>query len=256
MFANYHTHTFRCMHAQGEDREYVEAAIRGGMKVLGFSDHCPWVFDDGFISGTRMQPGNLDDYFNSIESLKKEYANDIAIYAGFEAEYIPELMDAQNELLKGYPIDYMILGEHFLGREPYSAYTGFATSDETVLQRYVDLVLEGMKTGKYLYVAHPDLLNFSGSDLIYERHMLRLCRYLKEANIPIEINMLGRKEKRHYPSERFLEIAKKAGNSAIIGVDAHIPCKLECIDEQEACRILAKKYDLLLVDAIPGFDGT
>lgn len=41
MLANYHTHTFRCRHALGEDREYIEHAIDGGLKVLGFSDHCP-----------------------------------------------------------------------------------------------------------------------------------------------------------------------------------------------------------------------
>ncbi len=39
--ANYHTHTKRCRHAVGEDREYVEAAIEAGLKVLGFSDHTP-----------------------------------------------------------------------------------------------------------------------------------------------------------------------------------------------------------------------
>lgn len=43
MKANYHTHTFRCKHADGEDKEYVEAAIKAGIKTLGFSDHCPWI---------------------------------------------------------------------------------------------------------------------------------------------------------------------------------------------------------------------
>ena len=33
---NLHTHTKRCNHAQGEDREYVEAAIKAGIKTLGF----------------------------------------------------------------------------------------------------------------------------------------------------------------------------------------------------------------------------
>jgi histidinol-phosphatase (PHP family) len=111
-----------------------------------------------------------------------------------------------------------------------------------------------METGKYLYVAHPDLLNFNGSDEIYECHMLRLCRYLKEKNTPVEINLLGLIEKRHYPSERFLNIAKKAGNSAIISVDAHFPKMFECFDEQEAGRSLAQKYDLKLVDVITGLD--
>ena len=41
MFANYHTHTTRCNHAAGTDREYVEYAIRSGIKILGFADHTP-----------------------------------------------------------------------------------------------------------------------------------------------------------------------------------------------------------------------
>ena len=30
MIANFHTHTSRCNHASGTDREYVEAAIEAG----------------------------------------------------------------------------------------------------------------------------------------------------------------------------------------------------------------------------------
>jgi Histidinol phosphatase and related hydrolases of the PHP family len=36
---NWHTHTSRCGHAVGTDEEYVQAAIQGGLKTLGFSDH-------------------------------------------------------------------------------------------------------------------------------------------------------------------------------------------------------------------------
>ena len=42
MQKNYHTHTFRCNHASMEDeRAYIESAIAGGLKVLGFADHVP-----------------------------------------------------------------------------------------------------------------------------------------------------------------------------------------------------------------------
>ena len=41
MIANYHTHTARCLHAAGAEREYVERALQGGCRVLGFSDHTP-----------------------------------------------------------------------------------------------------------------------------------------------------------------------------------------------------------------------
>ena len=44
MLANFHTHTYRCHHASGTDREYVESAIRAGVKVLGFADHSPYWF--------------------------------------------------------------------------------------------------------------------------------------------------------------------------------------------------------------------
>lgn len=251
MLANYHTHTYRCKHARGEDREYVEAAIRAGIRVLGFSDHCPWIYEDGYESGARMTADKLDDYFDSLSKLKQEYAREITIYAGFEAEYIPELMDAQTKLLKDYPVDYMILGEHFLSPEP-SGYTGFPTEEEAVLKQYVDLIIEGLETGKYLYVTHPDLLNFVGPYEIYEHHMLRLCRFLKERNVPVEINMLGVVQNRHYPSAHFLSIAQKVGNHAIIGIDAHSPSYLERIDDQKACRALAEKYGLPLIDYLPG----
>ena len=165
--ANYHTHTARCKHAWGEDKEYVEQAIQAGMEVLGFSDHCPWIFPPDYVSHTRMEPKELDGYFTSLENLKREYAKDITIYIGFESEYIPELMEEQDRLLKDYPVDYMLLGEHFTASEVTGPYTGHETESEADLQRYVDLVIEGMETGKYAYVAHPDLIHYIGLSLIH-----------------------------------------------------------------------------------------
>ena len=34
--ANYHTHTVRCRHAYDPEREYIETAIKMGIKKLGF----------------------------------------------------------------------------------------------------------------------------------------------------------------------------------------------------------------------------
>ena len=52
---NYHTHTTRCMHAIGQDEEYVQAAIKAGIKKLGFSDHTPWHYDSSFKATMRME---------------------------------------------------------------------------------------------------------------------------------------------------------------------------------------------------------
>ena len=247
MKANYHTHTFRCKHADGEDKEYVEAAIKAGIKTLGFSDHCPWIYDDDFVSKIRMLPDEVDDYCRSLEMLREEYKKDIRILIGFEAEYLPALVEKQDAFLKDYPIDYMILGQHFLEHELFP-YTGTETQDESVLKKYVDTVIEGLDSGRYLYLAHPDLINYQGFLEIYAKHMLRLCHYLKEHNIPIEINMLGKYQGRHYPRTEFLALAGQVGNSAIIGVDAHTPRHLQNHHVYELCVELAQKYHLKLVD--------
>ena len=253
MIANYHTHTKRCQHAIGEDKQYIENAIIGGLKILGFSDHCPWIYTNDYVSNTRMLPTQLDEYFTSMDKLKKEYSEDIKIYVGFEAEYIPEQMEAQNKLFEGYPIDYMILGEHFVSAEP-STYMGFPSQDEFYLKSYVDMVIQGMDTGKYSYVAHPDLCNFTGDISIYNKHYTRLCEYLKSKNIPIEVNLLGFLENRHYPNVNFLNIAKNVGNTAIIGCDAHFPERLSCISEFERCSNFIKSFGLNIVDTLSNLD--
>lgn len=254
MFANYHTHTARCGHATGEDREYVEAAIRSGIRVLGFSDHCPWVYPDGYKSHIRMTPDKLDGYFSSLISLREEYSHDITIYIGLEAEYIPELMDAQDVLLSGYPLDYMILGEHFTQREPLGRYTGRPTADESDLIRYVDMAIEGLSSGRYTYLAHPDLIYFTGDTDVYDQQMTRLCRFLKENELPVELNMLGAAAGRNYPGRRFLSLAQKVGNTAIIAADAHYPEALESTKAEQLCQRLAKRFDLQLIDRLPGMD--
>ena len=40
--------------AYGSEREYIEAANRMGIAELGFSDHVPCPFKDGYVSGIRM----------------------------------------------------------------------------------------------------------------------------------------------------------------------------------------------------------
>lgn len=250
MFANYHTHTMRCLHADGTDREYVEAAIESGLQVLGFSDHCPWVYPDSYVSFMRMPASAVDDYFDSLTSLKKEYFADIKILIGFEAEYIPELIEEQDKLLANYPLDYMILGQHCLGHEAHSVYTGQPSNDAALLKQYVDTVIEGLESGRYLYVAHPDVIHFTGADALYEKHMSRLCQYLKEKDIPIEINMLGLYQGRHYPSDRFLSIAERAGNSCIIGIDAHTPHQLENKAAEKNCLQLIARHNLKLIETL------
>ena len=93
MYANYHTHTSLCHHATGTMREYVEEAIKSGIKILGFSDHSPYLFDGDYYSYFRMLPQEAYEYVEEVAKLRDEYKNDITIYTGFEMEYYPEIFE-------------------------------------------------------------------------------------------------------------------------------------------------------------------
>ena len=73
MIANYHTHTWRCRHADGTEREYVETAIEAGFKILGFSDHTPQVYPGGYVCPVKMLPEELEGYVDTVLDLKREY---------------------------------------------------------------------------------------------------------------------------------------------------------------------------------------
>ena len=158
MIANYHTHTWRCRHADGTEREYVERAIEGGLKILGFSDHSPYPFPDGYDSGMRMRLDQVEGYVDTVLALKKEYDKDIEIHLGLETEYFPRFWDQLIDFLSDYPFEYFVLGQHSLGNEIEKIlYSGHGTTDGSYLKQYVDQCLAGIDTGKYLYLAHPEL---------------------------------------------------------------------------------------------------
>jgi histidinol-phosphatase (PHP family) len=223
MIANYHTHTRRCRHARGSEKEYVEEAIRGGLKVLGFSDHTPQVYPGGYVCPVKMEPRELEGYVDCVLALKKEYRSDIEIRLGLEAEYLYTLWEPLLDLLSPYPIEYLLLGQHYLGDGMDVPYCGVPTSRPEDLLAYCAQTREALETGRFLYFAHPDLLPFTGDPALYEREMTKLCLFCRERNIPLEINLLGLREGRNYPGERFWKIAARAGNTVIYGSDAHAP---------------------------------
>ncbi|MBR3294492.1 MAG: histidinol-phosphatase [Oscillospiraceae bacterium] len=253
MIANYHSHTTRCGHAKGTEREYVENAIRAGLQILGFSDHTPYDFFDSTPRNRpmRMMPEELPDYAQTIRALALEYREQIEIHCGVEAEYYPRYFSRTLELLRQNGVEYMILGQHSLGNEIGEPYSGRRTTEEAILARYVDQTTEALHTGLFSYFAHPDLIRYEGEDPIYEKHMRRLCRAAKETNTPLEINLLGLWEGIHYPGERFFRIAAEEGNPVILGRDAHEPEAFFDMESEERALEMVKKYGLPLLETVP-----
>lgn len=241
---NYHTHTWRCQHASGTEREYVEAAIESGIQVLGFADHTPCPFKDGYVSGIRMTMAQAPEYVEVLRALGEEYKKDIQILVGFETEYIPEFFEEQVQMLKDLGGDYMIMGQHFIKPENHSPYSGKATEDDSLLRTYVDSVLEGAATGAFKYIAHPDLIHYVGKAAVYEAEMTRLCEGLKKLQVPVEINVLGLYTNRHYPTDAFWKIAGAVGTPTIIGLDAHHVDEVRNYDGYAQAKAYAEKYNI------------
>lgn len=243
---NYHTHTARCNHAEGEDKAYVEEAIKAGVKVLGFSDHAPYLFPDtDYYSTFRMKKEELFEYADSVLSLKKEYEKDIEILLGFELEYYPKFHAEEMKFLSQVKPDFLILGQHLNNNEvdatPYN-------KDETNFRAYIDQVIEGLKTGDFVYLAHPDLGGYRFPQEVYEAEYTKLCKAAKELDIPLEINLLGLRTNRHYPDRRLFEIAGKIGNKIVLGVDAHAPHQFHHPASEDEAMQMVKDFNLQLID--------
>lgn len=245
---NYHTHTYRCRHAIGKDRDYVEAAIDAGIEILGFSDHSPYIFPKeagSYYSGHRMRPEELEGYVESIERLKEEFKGKIRIFKGVEIEYYPKCFSETEKFLSDAGIEYLILGMHTFGNEFdrgsfYVAGPNGASKDQ--FESYMSLVVECIESKKFLYVAHPDIFYFDGDREFYKKQVERVAVAAKRNNVPLEANMLGFRGRRHYPTKDFWEVVREVGAPAIFGVDAHDPAALK--DADNAIRDFKNEFNV------------
>lgn len=251
MIANYHTHTWRCNHAEPGESRYVRAAMERGLKILGFSDHTPYPFPSGHMSTFRMGVDQLPGYCQCIQNLQKEYAGKIQIEIGLEAEYYPKYFSELTAILRDTPVTYLLLGQHFTGSETDGVYSGAPTGDIHILKAYCNQARDAMQTGLFTYFAHPDLVRFTGSDKAYRQEMSGLIREAKSCGIPLEINLLGLSDGRHYPSCRFLELAAQEGCPVILGCDAHEPAALLDTALEAKALAMIQQYGLAVLDTVP-----
>ena len=234
VYFNYHTHTNRNGHGNrtATDEDYVRAAMETGIRILGFSEHCPY---QG-VSQPMARPGwdVIPEYFSSLGKLKEKYRDRCEILIGFECEYYPNHIDDVRKLKE--MSDYIILGQHFNTVDSPDFYCyAFRCGDEGALE-YTENVLKGLDTGMYDILAHPDYF-FGGTndiDDVFVECAHRICQKCEETKTPMEINFNGvswhagknqYKQGPHYfyPNRLFWEIACKYDIRCVIGLDAHDP---------------------------------
>jgi histidinol-phosphatase (PHP family) len=250
---SYHNHTARCHHASGTDEEYVLAAIEAGYKTFGFSDHAPHAYKGEYVSRTRMLPSQLEEYVSSIMSLKGKYRKKIDIRIGLEAEYMPLLHESDLQMYRAAGVEYLILGQHSVGNESFEGIQDSftATCDADALVRHTDQCIEGLRTGHYSCIAHPDVFHYVGDDSLLIKQYERLLGAAIDADVPVELNLLGLSGGRHYPNRLFWELAGEMKARAVLGMDAHVPARVGSPVEIRQALAFAEQYGICLEEEIP-----
>ena len=232
MKTNYHTHTYRCKHAMGNDERIVQHAIKAGIDILGFSDHTPWPHvPDDYDSHVRMETMYLPEYCRSIRRLREKYKDQIELHIGLEAEYFPHHMQELKELKEASGTEYLIFGSHYDELDtpiPERFYYGRCRTPQD-LERYENNIIPGIESKFYNYVAHPDL--FIRGYPYFDEHCVALSRRICEAAVRcqaiLEYNISGFLFAREhsslecFPHPEFWRIAKDYGVTTIIGYDSH-----------------------------------
>ena len=222
---SYHNHTLRCGHAASDTglEEYIEQAIKGGIKTLAFTDHMPIPGDFNKEAKSRMDMAEIDSYLREIKHFREKYAGVIDIQAGFEMEFSQrEKMGAKNngvnhfEDLKrrceemGLPYK-MVIGQHHVVDEKGRTIKIGRQKDGSHLnidnfKRYVNDISFAMYKGIPDIIAHPDIFMQGRKDFgPTEEFMTRMiCKAARETGTALEINF-GRIAQKYNPTKPISE---------------------------------------------------
>ncbi|AIQ65327.1 phosphoesterase [Paenibacillus stellifer] len=243
-----HTHHFRCGHADGNIRDYIEAGIQNGLKVIGISDHTPYFGhpEDRAFPHIAMAKSEFANYVEEVLSLKKEYDGVIDVLLGIESDFFPEHVEAYRQVLNSYPFDYIIGSVHSTGgvsifNKNRWKHLG-AKEQIAVKTEYYRLIGESARSGMFQILGHIDAMkgNYPGfSDIPAPGPLDECLKIIGDSGVAIEINTSGKTKLSGgwYPSDDILERALRYGVPVTFGSDAHKPSRVGDELEQVAARL-------------------
>jgi histidinol-phosphatase (PHP family) len=231
---DYHIHTRRCKHACGADREYVEAAIRRGLREMGFADHIPRFYEppdlDRKVAERGMSWTELEEYVHAVERLRGQYP-EVWIKLGLEVDFVPGWERQIEVIRRQYPWDYFIGSVHFIPEWSYGylPYEKNRTSAE-VYPKYFEMVARAAESGLFDILGHIDLPKRGFSALAAAEMTVlyqQLARRLGQAKATVELNTYGLRCCKQsigiYPDEALTRLCSQAGVRFTLGSDAHRP---------------------------------
>ncbi|RMF53556.1 MAG: histidinol-phosphatase HisJ family protein [Chloroflexota bacterium] len=229
---DYHTHHWRCGHAQGQIEDYIKQALALGMSQIGISDHAPIYWQDGDdpMPKIAMAKSELPAYVDEVLRLKQKYADRIAVRLGLEVDYIEGAESLCAELLAPYPFDYLIGSVHYVyGRNVYDTAMWQGVSDPLpTYAEYYRLLSKSAQCGLFDIIAHSTAIVALAPKPIpsaIEPLQEAALGAIRQADVCVEINTSGYRKlgTEPFPTARMIGRARDLGIPLTFGSDAHHP---------------------------------
>jgi histidinol-phosphatase (PHP family) len=228
-----HTHHERCGHARAKIRDYIEAAIKRGLKVIGIADHSPYFSSekDQLYPTIAMAKSEFPRYVKEVLQLKEEYSGKIDVLLGVESDFFPEQVETYRKCFEPYPFDYIIGSVHHVdGISIFKRgrWEGLTDAEKVrTKENYYSLIEQSAKSGMFQILGHIDAMKgyYPAFSSIQTAAVENTLKIIGEHKMAIEINTSGKTKDvgGWYPSDEILEMALHYGVRVTFGSDAHDP---------------------------------
>ncbi|WP_209020111.1 histidinol-phosphatase [Jeotgalibacillus proteolyticus] len=228
---DFHTHHYRCGHARGTIRDYIESAINQGFHMIGISDHSPYFASDEEHSHPHiaMSKKEFPLYISEVLQLKKEYKGKIDVLLGVESDFFPEHIELYCRQYEKYPFDYIIGSVHHVeglnifNKDRWEGLS--AKQKQQTKETYYHLIESSARSGTFQILGHIDAMKgfYPDFSTIQTDALVQTLKVIAQYDLAIEINTSGKTKDcgGWYPADDILEMAIFYGVRVTFGSDAH-----------------------------------
>lgn len=226
-----HVHTRFSSDSEANPKDYIELAIKKGMKGICFTDHND--FDFPLEEGKVVFNLDFETYLKYMFELKEEYKDTFDIRIGLEQGLMKSVARRVDEYDKNKKLDFIIGSSHLVeGEDPYYPAFWEGRQVKETITKYYESTLENVKNcHNYDVYGHLDYIiryapnkdeDYNWMD--YYDYFYEILKLLIYQGKGIEVNTSGLKSglKNPNPDINIVKLYKELGGEIItIGSDSH-----------------------------------
>ncbi|HXI12143.1 MAG TPA: histidinol-phosphatase HisJ family protein [Thermoanaerobaculia bacterium] len=257
MLTDYHTHTFRCGHAVGTLRDYVESAMSRGIGEIGLTDHLYLYFLAPEKRDLRwaMPEDQYRGHYEEMLAVREEYRGRINVRVSVEADYVRGSEEMLDEVLSGYSFDYVMGSVHFMDDwlidDPDQAHRYGQQDVTSIYRRYYERLREAVELDEFDLLAHFDLPKKFGflPDADLTPLIAETLDAVRDHDIAIEVSTAGLRKPvgEIYPSLEILRAMNTREIPISLSSDAHDPTEVGAGYDQSIALVRSVGYVSLAV---------